>query len=1077
MATIRNLLVRLGVDLTPMERGFNRAAKAAEKFDAVTTKIAKGGAAAAAIGSVAGAATALTAAVAPAAGAIVALPAAMAGVKTASLVTKVALLGMGEAMSAVAEGDAKALEEAMKKLAPNAQAFVKESKGVIGQLKGIQQATQNRAFAGLAKEIDPLAKNILPTAKRGMLDVATSLNAGAKEAFAFGQTPFARGVVNSVFQMTSRVMAQFVPVVQPALKAIGNLVHLGTPLAERMGMWAVNGVKAAAAFLNSEEGARKLSGWATKAGQTLSQLGTIGKNAIQGLVAVFSNAKTSGDGVLDSLEQMTIKFNQWAQSAGGQQQAAQTFALLNQILRDVVDVLPLLLSPLGALVKLINALPPDVQGAATQFIAFSLVGVALAGKLSGLIGIVKGVSMGMVGAGAAAFKFGQGLIGGTAKLGENAGAAAKAGAAVRNFGSTLASGISHTVTLVTNLSSLAGAYLKTGLAAAGSAAKTLIFEAASKAVAIGTKLWAAAQWLLNAAMKANPIGLVITILTALVAAIVYAYNNSETFRNIVQAAWKGIQAAVKFAWENVIKPAFTALWNFIKTVLVPVITWLWNNIVKPYFTLIGNIIKTVWNNVIKPAFEAVKNFLLNTLGPRFLWFHNTIVAPIMNKVGSVIKTAWNSVIKPVFDFLAKTITQTIPNAFKSGVDGIKRIWDKVISIAKTPVNFVIGIYNNGIKKLVDNLASFVGISARLPSLPTFAQGGVMPGYAPGKDKLLAAVSPGESIFRPEFTKAVGRGFVNSANAIARSGGPKAVRSWLTGPNALGGEGLAFARGGIVPGFAGNFAFGGIIGDFIQGVKDFTIGNVAKGARSLINKIFGAAVPGGGIIKQIISAVPKWIADKVVGWIESKVESGVGGPRVAAATRFAKAQAGKPYVWGGVGPGGYDCSGFMSAIQNVIRGRNPYSRLYSTHAFGANSGPDGMVRNLRSGFTVGVTDAGVGHMAGTLGNMNVESRGSAGVVLGAAARGTTNGLFTRRYGLKFDNGGVLEPGYTLAYNGLREPEYVFTRDQLDTGLGGGNTYYIEPKVPLGTTKGQVGKEIVEYIVAYESKSGKRWRGTK
>jgi cell wall-associated NlpC family hydrolase len=51
-----------------------------------------------------------------------------------------------------------------------------------------------------------------------------------------------------------------------------------------------------------------------------------------------------------------------------------------------------------------------------------------------------------------------------------------------------------------------------------------------------------------------------------------------------------------------------------------------------------------------------------------------------------------------------------------------------------------------------------------------------------------------------------------------------------------------------------------------------------------------------------------------------------GEAIAAAARFAKSEAGKPYIWGGVGPEGYDCSGFMSAITNVLRGENPHKRL-------------------------------------------------------------------------------------------------------------------------------------------------------
>src|SRR5690606_2664002 len=108
----------------------------------------------------------------------------------------------------------------------------------------------------------------------------------------------------------------------------------------------------------------------------------------------------------------------------------------------------------------------------------------------------------------------------------------------------------------------------------------------------------------NAALRANPIGIVITVLTALVGAIILAYNKSETFRNIVQGAWKGIQAAVSFAWNSVIKPAFNAIKDFIVNTLGPRFAWLYNNVVSPIMKKVGDIIKTVWNNGVKPAFNA-----------------------------------------------------------------------------------------------------------------------------------------------------------------------------------------------------------------------------------------------------------------------------------------------------------------------------------------------------------------------------------------------------------------------------------------------------------------------------------------
>ena len=59
-----------------------------------------------------------------------------------------------------------------------------------------------------------------------------------------------------------------------------------------------------------------------------------------------------------------------------------------------------------------------------------------------------------------------------------------------------------------------------------------------------TKTAAAGQWLLNAALSANPIGLVVVAVAALVGGLVLAYNKSESFRNVVQAAMRVVKSAV-----------------------------------------------------------------------------------------------------------------------------------------------------------------------------------------------------------------------------------------------------------------------------------------------------------------------------------------------------------------------------------------------------------------------------------------------------------------------------------------------------------------------------------------------------
>lgn len=103
------------------------------------------------------------------------------------------------------------------------------------------------------------------------------------------------------------------------------------------------------------------------------------------------------------------------------------------------------------------------------------------------------------------------------------------------------------------------------------------YAAIMAAVRIATAAWAGVQWLLNAAMLANPIGIVIAIVVALVAAIIYAWNNCETFRNVVKAVWEGIKSAfnagVNFVkgllnWFGQLPGLFSGWFNSAKTVAI-----------------------------------------------------------------------------------------------------------------------------------------------------------------------------------------------------------------------------------------------------------------------------------------------------------------------------------------------------------------------------------------------------------------------------------------------------------------------------------------------------------------------------
>ena len=270
------------------------------------------------------------------------------------------------------------------------------------------------------------------------------------------------------------------------------------------------------------------------------------------------------------------------------------------------------------------------------------------------------------------------------------------------------------------------------------------------------------------------------------------------WNNVVRPVFKALGKFIAWTWSNVIRPALRLLWAYIRNVLVPVIRWLWNNVVKPVFKLIGGAIKSTWNNVIKPALRALWAFIKNVVVPVIRWLWNNVVKPVFKGIGNTISTVWNKGIKPVFQALGGFIRDTLVPAFRKGIDKIGEIWNSLKRLAAKPVNFVIDtIYNKGIRSFVNKVLDFFDIGEksgpRLPKVKTInwggkAQGGVLPGYTPGRD-VHRFVSPtggrldlsgGEAVMRPEWTKAVG--------------GPSAVARM----NDAARLGMSFFRGGVMP---------------------------------------------------------------------------------------------------------------------------------------------------------------------------------------------------------------------------------------------------------------------------------------
>lgn len=97
--------------------------------------------------------------------------------------------------------------------------------------------------------------------------------------------------------------------------------------------------------------------------------------------------------------------------------------------------------------------------------------------------------------------------------------------------------------------------------------------AAQKMVTIATTAWTAVQKVLNLVLTANPIGLIITAIGALVAGLIAAYKNCDGFRKIVDKVWEAIKPLAN-AIMNGLAKAFEWLvekckeaWEWLKNIL------------------------------------------------------------------------------------------------------------------------------------------------------------------------------------------------------------------------------------------------------------------------------------------------------------------------------------------------------------------------------------------------------------------------------------------------------------------------------------------------------------------------------
>lgn len=216
---------------------------------------------------------------------------------------------------------------------------------------------------------------------------------------------------------------------------------------------------------------------------------------------------------------------------------------------------------------------------------------------------------------------------------------------------------------------------------------------------------------MNAAMLANPIGLVVALLAGLVVAFVYLWNNVEGFRNFWIKAW------------NTIKDGATKAWNSIKKALSNIGSWFSDKFkqVQKAGKDAWNGIKNAWNSAGK-WFSDTASKVKNAFTSIPSWFRSkfqsawSAIKSVFSNWGSFFSGLWGKV-KSKFGSIGTSIGTSMGNAVKKGMNG-------ALAKVEGAINKGIGLINSAIS-LANKLPGInVGKVGKV-SLPRLARGGVL----------------------------------------------------------------------------------------------------------------------------------------------------------------------------------------------------------------------------------------------------------------------------------------------------------------------------------------------------------------
>jgi len=242
------------------------------------------------------------------------------------------------------------------------------------------------------------------------------------------------------------------------------------------------------------------------------------------------------------------------------------------------------------------------------------------------------------------------------------------------------------------------------IAVAALATAVIITNAVVSTWATIVKIATAVQWLWNAAMSANPIGLVIILVLAMIAAVILLWKHSDRFRELVTALWDVMESGAKSVAATV-SSAFSTVRNAIATAL----NWVRSNwptilavLTGPIGIAVALIVKN-WDQIKSAAgtaFDAIESAWRSTI--------NTI-KNVVAGIGAVLARPFDTV---------ETAVHAVSTAVSAMIGWINKVappqgFAGPFDIARVAINGVI----TAVQSLISWLGKIHVPKLNLPHIP------------------------------------------------------------------------------------------------------------------------------------------------------------------------------------------------------------------------------------------------------------------------------------------------------------------------------------------------------------------------